>query len=96
METDFVSQSEGSVEVDDPLSLHRDTHPVGDSFHVSASFQVTVSTSETALAPRPFPSKEVGTEKQVNYKVVNGAPKRGKPILTDTYLYIISVQQEAR
>ncbi|KAG0719023.1 hypothetical protein GWK47_051344 [Chionoecetes opilio] len=87
METDPVSQSEGCVEADDPLPLHRDPHPVGDSFDVSASFQVPTFSSETPLAPRPMPSVNVGAQEQVHYKVVNGASKRGKLILTDTRGY---------
>lgn len=38
VETDVVSQSEDSMEADDPLPLNRYAHPVSDSFHVSAAF----------------------------------------------------------
>ena len=75
------------MEADDFLPVHRDPHPVGDSYDVSVSFQVPVSSSESALAPRPMPSVDVGAQEQVNYTVVNGASKRGKPILTDTRGY---------
>lgn len=87
METDSVSQSKDSIEADDSLPLHRDPLPVGDSFDVSAAYHVPAFSSGTALAPRPIPSVEVGAKEKVNYQVVNGASKRGKPVLTDTRGY---------
>ncbi|KAG0727757.1 hypothetical protein GWK47_000372 [Chionoecetes opilio] len=68
----------------DPLSLHRDPHPVRASFDVSVSFEVPASSSETPLAPRPIPSVDVGAQEHLSYKVVTNASKRGKTILTDT------------
>ncbi|KAG0716765.1 hypothetical protein GWK47_008915 [Chionoecetes opilio] len=68
----------------DPLSLHRDPHPVRASFDVSVSFEVPASSSETPLAPRPIPSVDVRAQEHLSYKVVTNASKRGKTILTDT------------
>lgn len=75
------------MEADDPLPVHRDPHPVGDSYDVSVSFQVPVSSSESAIGPRPMPSVDAGAQEQVKYTIVNGGSKRGKPILTDTRGY---------
>ena len=75
------------MEADDPLPVQRDPHPVGDSYDVSVSFQVPVSSSESAIGPRPMPSVDAGAQEQVKYTIVNGGSKRGKPILTDTRGY---------
>ncbi|KAG0716315.1 hypothetical protein GWK47_009991 [Chionoecetes opilio] len=78
----------------DPLSLHRDPHPVRASFDVSVSFEVPASSSETPLAPRPIPSVDVGAQEHLSYKVVTNASKRGKTILTDTRVIDITRSQQ--